>query len=349
MGEPIPRYNEFPSSVLSTPINHSNQITTDSLASLPLSSLSLSTASPVSDTRSFSVTSETIRRIEEDTGTDITDFDSFESDSLGHFSSSVERHKLLCQALQKLDNRIRGEAEQLVLNASKNVSNAKKKLEAGRKEAAETVERLKEANDIFIQLPWASSGGDDTISVRDHLSMVPNGISLDPRVITSVGVTFPPSPTLLPQITIVDSPNHQSALNVQDARNSPNIVSVPTSSTSFIYPNEDIFPRYEDMMSTITMRGSQGLWPWDIPWPILTLSNHDYPPKTCDPLMASDTLNDNLEVFVMFYTKWKGRPLCQTRSAMLLDWTAIVDRIPVWMRKEKATAESVLDYLSPLS
>ena len=286
--------------------------------------------------------------IEEDTATDNINCDSFESDSFGHFSLSVERHKLLCQALQKLDRKINDEVEHLVLNASRNVSNAKERLEANRKEAAETVKGLKQASGsaISIQLPWASSGGDYTMLVQDHVSMVTDDVSLDSPAITSVGATFPPSPT--PPVIALDIPGHMTSLSVNDGRTSPNNVSVSTPSTSFIYPNEDVFPRYEDMVTSITTEGSRGLWPWDIPWPILTLSTQNYPPTTCDPLMASDTLDDNLEVFVTFYARWKGQPLRQARSAMLLDWTAIIDRIPAWMREEKAKAETIISCLSHL-
>ena len=294
----------------------------------------------MSDTASFSVTSETIHLIDEDINTDITDCDSFTFDTPVDVSPSLERHKLLCQALHKLDSKIRDEAERRVLNASKKVSNANKRLETSRKEAAETIAGLKQAscNAISVQLPWVSSGGDYTTSVRDRVSKILADVSLDPPVITSVGTTSRPSSTP-PHITACDIPDHQIASSVNDARNSPNKV-------SFIYPNEDVFPQYEAMVASIITRGSQGLWPWDIPWPILTLSPHDYPPKTHDPLMASDALNDNLEVFVLSYARWKGQYLRQTRSAMWLDWTVIKDRIPVWMREQRGKVEHVLSFLS---
>jgi hypothetical protein len=41
------------------------------------------------------------------------------------------------------------------------------------------------------------------------------------------------------------------------------------------------------------------------------------PPKTCDPLIASATLSDNLGVFVI-YVMWKRQPFHQTRFARYL-------------------------------
>jgi hypothetical protein len=164
---------------LSTPIDHTNAITTDSLASLPL----FSSAAP--ETESISVTSESIRMLEEDIGTDITDLDDFEIDTLGQFSSSVERHMHLCQALVKLDTKMRDEAEQMLLDASEKASNAKMRLEASRKEAAEIHERLRcqaSSNGVSIQLPWAGNGGGDMLLARDYISMVPD-VSPDSPVI----------------------------------------------------------------------------------------------------------------------------------------------------------------------
>ena len=283
--------------------------------------------------------------IEEDINTDITDSDSCTFDTPVDFLASVERHRLLCQALHKLDSKIRDEAERPVLNASNKVANANNRLETSRKEAAETIEGLRQAsgNAISVELPWVSSSGDYATSAADTVSMVATDDSLDAPVITSVDTTFHPSSPPPPHITVCDIPDHQIASSVNDARNSS--IKVP-----FIYPNEDIFPRYEAMMTSITTRGSPALRPrdipWPIPWPVLTLSTHDYPPKTRDPLMASDALNDNLEVFVLSYARWKGQYLCQTRSAMRLDWTVIRDRIPVWMREQRAKVEHVLSFLS---
>jgi len=316
---------------------------TNSLAPLSFPSLLASTAPAVSDSGSISVTSETVCMVEEVIDTDITDCGSSGFDCLDHSSSSMERHKLLCYALLKLDHEIRDEVEEMVLSASRNVSNAKERLKANRKEAAETIDALKKASGgtISIQIPWKNGGGDSLLLIHDNVSMLPHSGSLSPTVIMPAVATFLTLPTLTPRIQTPGIQNHLVTLNVNDERNTPN-----TPSTSFIHTNEDIFHQYEDKMNSITTRRPQGLWPWDIPWPIFTLSPHSYPPKTCDPLLASDTLEDNLKAFVIFYARWKGRPLWQTRTAMLLDWTTIVDRIPVWMREEKAKAETVVSSLS---
>jgi hypothetical protein len=305
----------------------------------------------MSEIESLSATSETIRLMEEDIRTDITDDDAIQSNYLAHLSSSLDRHKLLCRALRKLDNEIRNEVEGLLLSASRTVSNAKQRLEASRKTAEETVEGLKKADDssISVQLPWVNGDGSHSTLGQDLGSVLPDERSLSPLVIPSSTATFPNSSATLPHTLEPGLHDHLVKRGINERQATSKTCPVPSPSTSFVYPNEAIFPQYEEMVNAINMGGSHRLWPWDIPWPILTPLPSDYPPKTSSPLMSKEALEDNLEVFFMCYSKWKGQPLRQTLSVMLLDWTANVDRIPFWMQDERAKAEIVVSCLSCLS
>ena len=88
------------------------------------------------------------------------------------------------------------------------------------------------------------------------------------------------------------------------------------------------------------------LWPWDIPWPVLPRSVHNFPVKTNHSLLARDVVGNSVTKFIESYAGWKCHPIHRVRAKMLTDWTSIVDKTPVWRAGQREMAELIVHHLS---
>ena len=100
------------------------------------------------------------------------------------------------------------------------------------------------------------------------------------------------------------------------------------------------------MMDTISSRLPGDLWPWDIPWPVLPRSVHNFPVKSNHSLLAEDVVGNSMKKFIESYAGWKDHPTHLVKAKMLTDWTSIVDKTPVWRTGQRGRAELIVNHLS---
>ena len=50
--------------------------------------------------------------------------------------------------------------------------------------------------------------------------------------------------------------------------------------------------------------------------------------------------------FIESYASWKAQPIHRVTAAMLVDWTSIVDKTPVWRARQKEMGELIVHHLS---
>ena len=100
------------------------------------------------------------------------------------------------------------------------------------------------------------------------------------------------------------------------------------------------------MMNIVKSRSPGDLWPWDIPWPVLPRSIHNFPVKSSHPLLAGDVVGNSVKQFVESYANWKGHPTHHVRTKMLTDWISIVDKTPVWRVGQKDRTKLIVHHLS---
>jgi hypothetical protein len=100
------------------------------------------------------------------------------------------------------------------------------------------------------------------------------------------------------------------------------------------------------MMNIIRSKSPADLWPWDIPWPVLPRSVHNFPVKNNHSLLGRDMVGNSVKKFTESYASWKVHPIHRIRAMMLTDWTSIVDKTPVWSPAQKEMAELIVYHLS---
>ena len=99
-------------------------------------------------------------------------------------------------------------------------------------------------------------------------------------------------------------------------------------------------------MDAISSRLLGDLWPWDIPWPSLPRSVHNFPVKSSNSLLVRDVVGNSVKEFIESHAGRKAHPIHLVRTKMLNDWTSIVDKTPVWRAGQRGRAELIVHHLS---
>jgi hypothetical protein len=92
------------------------------------------------------------------------------------------------------------------------------------------------------------------------------------------------------------------------------------------------------MMNIIRSKSPADLWPWDIPWPVLPRSVHNFPVKNNHSLLGRDMVGNSVKKFTESYASWKVHPIHRIRAMVLTDWTSIVDKTPQALRSGASQA-----------
>ena len=249
-------------------------------------------------------------------------------------TSLVQRYHALCHTISTLRDGINKQAEAMNATALEKFEHTKMRLAASRGKAQEIVEGMKKANDgnVYVRLPWV----DDGLVLPVHRNST-NISEMGPHSVTS-------SPIPAPRVALhFENDVKDGNLSSRSTKcDSQGLLTPPPTA----HPHSPCFDKYEKMMKIIQSRLPGDLWPWDIPWPVLPRSVHNFPVKSSHFLLARDVVGNSIKKFVESYASWKAHPIHRVRATMLIDWTSIVEKTPVWRAGQKEMAELVAYHLS---
>jgi hypothetical protein len=254
----------------------------------------------------------------------------------------MQSHRILSLDLEALEDRIRKAVEKAENGALERVEDAKECLETGRKESIKILAELrKDGTNICSRLAWTHEE-QNTQAVENTSGGIPaDGSPVTPLIESAVGmddITEVPSsfpehmfiPRSIPAVSSVMHPGlsetaqpstftrptvtqpeayTQSPQPVVAARE---ILEVPTASPATTHALQDIFRRYDEMMTQAGRKTASDLALRDIPWPVLPPSFNYFPVSLFDSMLEADAQRDGLSLYMQ-----SGKANPSTRSGMI--------------------------------
>jgi len=248
----------------------------------------------------------------------------------------------LCHTIGTLRDDIKKQAEAMNEDSLTKFEYAKMRLETSRGKAREIAEGMRKTSDskVNVRLPWVLS--EDGLVLLPHRAptKTPEKIPNSTKKCLSV-VTPSPWPAIA-SLHFDTDPKDEGSTSGPKRCDPGGLLTPPTTA----HPHSPTFEKYEKMMDDIRSRSPGPVWPWDIPWPVLPRSVHNFPVKSNHSLLARDVVGNSVKQFIESYVSWKAHPIHRVRAKMLADWKSIVDMTPFWKARQKEMVELLVHHLS---